>query len=135
MECLQVSAIVFGDGTHGVADLGGYPQVCGKTGNSPLPAESERIDYFASALSAANAESCARYVAMKDLNRNGQPFPPLIYREEQNDLRVWRVLSDCALSTIESSASRALPRDTCTASRHMFPIPTFLFSKEQASLR
>jgi hypothetical protein len=38
---------------------------------------------------------------MKDLNRNGRPFPPLMYREEQNDLRVWRVLSDCALITIE----------------------------------
>jgi hypothetical protein len=40
---------------------------------------------------------------MKDLNRNGRPFPPLTYRcEEQNDLRVCRVLSDCALITIES---------------------------------
>lgn len=40
---------------------------------------------------------------MKDLNRNDRPFPPLTYRrEEQNDLRVCRVLSDCALITIES---------------------------------
>ena len=35
---------------------------------------------------------------MKDLNRNGRPFPPLTYRrEEQNDLRVCRVrLGFCA---------------------------------------
>ena len=96
-------AIVFDDGTNGGGLWGRYPQVCGKTGNFPLPAALERIDYFASALSAANAQSCARYVAMKDLNRNGRPFPPLTYRcEEQNDLRVCRVLSDCALITIES---------------------------------
>jgi len=40
---------------------------------------------------------------MKDLNRNGRPFPPLTYqREDHNDFRVCRVLSDCALITVES---------------------------------
>ena len=42
---------------------------------------------------------------MKDLNRNGRPFPSSTYlRAQQNDSHVCRVLSGCALITIQSFA-------------------------------
>lgn len=72
---------------------------------------------------------------MKDLNRNGRPFPPLTYRhEEQNDLRVCRVLSDCALSRLESfNKLRAAKGHMHRIAAH-FPIPIFLFRKASSQV-
>lgn len=72
---------------------------------------------------------------MKDLNRNGRPFPPLTYRhEEQNDLHVCRVLSDCALRSRFESFDKLR-----TAKRYMHHIavhvPDSVQQNEQASLR
>jgi hypothetical protein len=72
---------------------------------------------------------------MKDLNRNGRPLPPLTYqREDENDSRMCRVLSDCPLSRFECSDKlRTAKRFMHRIAAH-FPIPTFLFGKTNSQV-